>query len=154
MTWKVRKVHLPSGHIVLVDVEDWKKVRLKKFYAYKSGKTIYARTKKGRRIHHIILGKKRGYVIDHINGDGLDNRKENLRHCTIKENTRNRHARTGLSKYKGVSKVRGKKWQANISVDGEKKYLGIFVTQKEAAETYDRAAKKYFGEFAQLNFKD
>jgi len=152
--WKVRKVKLPSGHVALVDKEDWPKVRRKKWYLYKSGQVQYARSSTGRRMHHVILGKKKGFIIDHINGDGLDNRKCNLRHCTIAENSRNRHFRKGESKYKGVARARGKKWQAYITVAGVKMYLGLHVTQEEAARAYDESARKHFGAFANLNFPD
>jgi hypothetical protein len=114
----------------------------------------------------IITGD--GMVIDHINGATLDNRRENLRECSTKQNTWNRAKGRSLSKkslasgskYKGVSRrtYEGKFttrifWTAAIRAEGaSKQYLGSFNTEQEAAQTYDTAAKQFFGPFARLNF--
>jgi hypothetical protein len=97
-----------------------------------------------------------GFVVDHINGDPLDNRKSNLRVCTQAENLRNRRkrAKPTSSKFKGVSRhtiSRQKPWLAKIKSDGKTIYLGTFETEEQAAEAYDRAALERFGTFAHLN---
>jgi len=102
-----------------------------------------------------ILGRelKRSEFVDHINGDGLDNRRENLRLATNSQNQANSGIRrNNTTGYKGVSfhKTLGK-WHATIMVKGKKKHLGYFDTPEEAAEAYNDAARKYFGEFAYLN---
>jgi len=93
--------------------------------------------------------------IDHINNNGLDNRKANLRPATPAQNARNRRkmAAKTSSKYKGVSySASARKWCAAIRVNGQYKYFGLFQNEIEAAKAYDKAAKKYHREFAQLNF--
>ena len=103
-------------------------------------------------LHTLILGKKEGYVIDHINGDTTDNRKSNLRHCTHVENIRNSKSSGGSSIYKGVSKVsRHKPWRARLMLDRKEIHLGLFKTEKEAAKAYNEGAIKHFGKFALLN---
>ena len=84
--------------------------------------------------------------IDHINGDPLDNRIKNLRVCSHKENCRNRKGNN-----KGVRQISSGKFSARITVNCKERYLGSFVTKKEALEAYNLAAKKYFGQFAKLN---
>jgi len=93
--------------------------------------------------------------IDHINCNALDNRRENLRVVTRAQNARNRSKtkKKSSSIYKGVHwKKSDKKWGATIAVNHNKKHLGYFRNEVEAAEAYDEAAKKYHGEFACLNF--
>ncbi|MFH1881710.1 MAG: AP2 domain-containing protein, partial [Planctomycetota bacterium] len=87
-------------------------------------------------------------------GNSLDNRKANLRSATRQQNCWNSSKRrTGLSKYKGVSRnKRGREWKAMLTVNGKTTYLGSFHDQKQAAKAYDAAAKKYYREFAALNF--
>ena len=93
--------------------------------------------------------------IDHINNNGLDNRKANLRLATPAQNARNRRktAAKTYSKYKGVSYHAGqRKWSAAIRVNGQYKYFGLFQNEIDAAKAYDEAARKYHKEFAVLNF--
>lgn len=106
------------------------------------------------RLAFIWMTGKCPELIDHINHDPSDNRWKNLRPATHAQNMRNMRSRTGSSsKYLGVSwgKASGK-WRSEIKVDGNSKHLGLFANEAEAAKAYDEAAKKHFGEFANLNF--
>ena len=96
----------------------------------------------------------KGMATDHINGDGLDNRKQNLRICTHAENLRNRRlGKNNTSGYKGVSWHKlHKLWYAHISHNKKLMSLGYFKDKEEAAKAYDRKAIELFGEFAKLNF--
>lgn len=102
-------------------------------------------------MHRIILGAKPEELCDHINGDKLDNRRQNLRLCNHSQNRRNacgRHSKQ--TRYKGVYPG-GKKWMACIGYNYCKYYLGYFDTPEAAAEAYNKAATKFHGEFARLN---
>lgn len=108
------------------------------------------------KIHRVIMNvtdsKK---LIDHKNGNGLDNRKENLRICSASENAANRkittvHNRIKHSKFKGVTKLNGK-WRAYITLNHSSIHLGFFATAEEAAAAYNKAAVILHGEFAHLN---
>jgi hypothetical protein len=94
--------------------------------------------------------------VDHIDGDGLNNRLENLRLATTTNNNRNQRKRTGRtysSQYKGVSYRQDRDtWLAAIGVDYKRVKLGTYPTEEEAAKAYDVAALQFFGEFARLNF--
>lgn len=106
-------------------------------------------------MHSVVVRPPDGTVVDHINGNPLDNRRENLRVCLIKENVRNSPGRGGLSRFKGVSwNKQAGKWQVAIRANGQRIYLGIYEDELEAASVYNEAAKKYFGEFAYLNVLD
>lgn len=107
-------------------------------------------------LHKEIMNAPKGIQVDHINGDKLDNRKENLRLCTIQENSRNyslpRHNTSG---YKGISWLkRINKWQAQISINNKIVYIGVYFNKEDAAKAYNEAAIKYHGDFAKLNEVD
>jgi hypothetical protein len=110
--------------------------------------------KKGIYLHRLVVKAPDDKLVDHINGNPLDNRKANLRVCTSQENIRNSQKRRGcLSKFKGVTRDarKNKLWRAQICIDGERKSLGYFYTEIEAAHAYAKAAKELFGEFANHN---
>lgn len=106
-------------------------------------------------LHRIIMGITDSKIsIDHIDHDGLNNRKSNLRICTHKQNARNTAARlNSTSKYLGVCLPTGKnRFVAQIRPEGNKIFLGNFINEIDAAMAYDKAALKYYGEYANLNF--
>lgn len=106
-----------------------------------------------RLMHRLILDAPVDMVVDHINGNGLDNRRANLRLASVSQNRVNISSPARLSKsgFIGVSRS-GDKWRVQISCNGVMHSLGVFVDPVEAAHVYDRAAMKLHGEFATLNF--
>ena len=110
-------------------------------------------TRRSVSMHRMVLAAGKGQVVDHINGDGLDNRRCNLRFGTRSLNNANRGGYAPKSGFRGVYTVNNdKKFQARIWVDGKGTFLGRFETAEEAARAYDQAAHKAFGDFARLNF--
>lgn len=103
-------------------------------------------------MHNLIMKPSEGFIVDHINGNGLDNRRSNLRIATRQQNTFNSVHKGGTSKYKGVAldKESGL-WRAYIAKDGKRTWLGRFPDELSAAIAYDKAAKDMFGEYAKLN---
>lgn len=122
-------------------------------YAFKQTSRTLG-TRKYIHLHRVILSRKLGREllpheqVDHINMNGLDNRRENLRLATHSQNNHNRtQYRNNKSGYKGVNK-RGHRWYAAIKVNGKQIHLGTFDTPEQAYEAYKQAAIKYHGEFA------
>ena len=105
-------------------------------------------------IHHPELRDNPNLQVDHINGNRLDNRKENLRLVTPQQNNMNRKPlKNSTSKYKGVFWDKNRnKWLVLIMIGDKSRYLGRYQDEREAALAYDKAAKKLFGEYAHLNF--
>ena len=139
-----------KGKTVLIDAEDYERVKAKKWHFCNR----YARTRDGYNhiyMHQFILGKKEGFVIDHINRNVLDNRKSNLRHCLPAQNSQNRNKlKNKSSRYMGVclaSGNRAKKWRALL----KGKLLGYFENEIDAAVAYNKAAKELYGDYAPLN---
>lgn len=117
----------------------------------RDGKSVYAH----RVIAERMIGRKllRTERVDHINGNGTDNRRENLRIASHAQNLANRDGwRNSSSKYKGVTFYkRDQKWQAKIAPHGKSIHLGYFEDEMEAAKAYNAAALQHFGAFARLN---
>jgi hypothetical protein len=150
---------------VVIDDEDWTTVKNYKWSIhYKNGKVESVQTTVRKRgvkttliLHRLIMNVCT--QIDHIDGNALNNKKENLRVCSTAENCRNRDKhKSNSSGYKGVTYFRQKNKTtenvyivARICVNYKKIHLGIFSTEKEAAIAYNAAALKYHGEFARLN---
>lgn len=107
-------------------------------------------------MHRLIMQPDKDQVVDHINGDTLDNRRANLRVCSRHDNARNARKRAGpnpTSKYIGVSwRPDCQKWRSLVTVNGRRKSVGVFSSEVDAAAAYDRAASLHYGEFARLNF--
>jgi hypothetical protein len=104
-------------------------------------------------MHRQLIDVPDGYVIDHINGCGLDNRRANLRLATVAQNAWNAKKRSPRSGYKGVWFARDKGlWRASIVCNRKRIYLGYFRDRHEAAKAYDKASLKYHGRFAKPNF--
>lgn len=158
---RMKQYILPCGRTIKVDDEDFWRLEKYTWRSYFDGWNYYVRrsstiNKKAKTflLHREVLGiTDRSVYIDHIDHDGLNNQKNNLRKCTPSENKKNVRGR-GSSKYLGVDYHKSSKgWQARIQHNKKQIYLGIYPTEEAAAKAYDEAAKKFHGEFANLNFK-
>lgn len=162
MSPDAREIGLTGGFVALVDAEDfawlsehrWVATGLDGNTRYVVTKAVIAGTKKFVKMHRLIAGAKLGEIVDRVNGDGLDNRRANLRICTHADNMRNRRKhKNNASGSKGAYYDRERnRWRAILLVDGKQKQVGTFDNQIQAARAYDIAALQYFGEFARLNF--
>lgn len=153
-------IPLSQDRFTVIDDDDFKFVVGYTWYAAKNGRTYYAQThvKDGAvwrtvKLHQLLLPD--AVKVDHIDGNGLNNSRSNLRTATTAQNGANRKKdkRPTSSKFKGVSWHRPKSiWISRIKVAGKGCHLGYFASEEEAARAYDKAAIMYFGEYAHLNF--
>ncbi len=141
----MKEIKLTKGAFALVDDEDFEWLNT---FSWHFGKRYAVRKEKGKSVfmHKQIMGASG--IIDHINGNNLDNRKSNLRPATHAENMRNRKMQSNnTSGFRGVHKIKGGYWQAQIKINGIQKYLGIYRTPKEASVVYEKEAEIQYGEF-------
>lgn len=156
----MKEIELSQGKKASVDDRDFEWLNQWKWYCtpIKRG-TCYA-------ARHIYIGGKRTNLfmhqlllitpermeIDHLDGNGLNNTRNNIRICSHAENIHNSSAIIKSSRFKGVSwHAKDKRWRAQIAVNGTRVHLGQFTDEREAAFAYNKAAVLYFGEFARLN---
>lgn len=152
------EVDLTRGLVALIDESDAETVSICSWSAKHEGRSVsgYAVARipgcKQRRrmlLHRLIMCFPL-LCVDHINGNGLDNRRANLRLVTFRQNSQNQHSATGMIPYKGVHASRGL-YASKIRIEERRIFLGRFPTAIEAALAYDAAAVRYFGEFAATN---
>jgi hypothetical protein len=151
-----RQLPLAKGRCALVDDDDFAGVNEYQWHitsrGYVAGKVIIDGAQKLVYLHRFLLNAPPGQYVDHINGDRLDNQRDNLRLVTRAQNQWNRQVQRNRSGYKGVSFHRRKrKFYARIQANGQRYHLGYFDTAEEAAQAYDDAARRLFGEYARLN---
>jgi hypothetical protein len=153
-----RKIELSNGLNALVDDDMYEYLSNWNWYFDRGYARRMSTKDEGKRrvihMHRVILQPKKGLDIDHINGNRLDNRRINLRYATRSQNNMNRFARcvTSKSPYKGVCwRAHAKRWKAYIKINKTQIHIGYFTTAEKAAKAYNKAAIKYFGEFANLN---
>lgn len=147
-----------TNGIVLIDYQDYELIRNYKWSIHANhNKTLYyARTEIKRatiEMQRLIMNPIQGLQVDHINHNGLDNRRKNLRIVTVSQNQANSRKHNGSSKYKGVYlKKEINKWTAGIKYNNKRIHIGYFHNEVDAAIAYDLKAKELFGEYALLNF--
>jgi hypothetical protein len=161
----MKTIPLTKGHSVIVDDDvfewvGWIQWRFdgSRYAVCNISKNMRPRFRRSRMfMHNLVIGEPPiGMVVDHIDGNGLDCRRENLRVIPEEKNAQNRGADCrNKSGFKGASPFYSqgefKKWRACIRVDNKLMHLGLFDDVREAAECYNRAAKVYHGEYARLN---
>ena len=157
----MREVPISGGFVALVDDADYSLVSRFKWYVNPRRRTNYAlrfmrkktgdaTSKRGEYLHHLLIGHVQ---VDHRDGNGLNNQRENLRTASGTQNSANRRkmAFPTASKFKGVHLSR-KRWRSRVRLSGKFIECGTFGTEEEAARAYDAMARKVYGEFARTNF--
>lgn len=158
-----RLIPLTQGFFAIVDAEDWPTLSVFRWHAlrYDNSHTFYAARTVGppnrRRklwMHHAVMDVPNGATVDHIDRNGLNNRRSNLRVATRGQQMMNRPlSPSNSSGYRGVFWLpRASRWYAAIYAEHRRHHLGSFTTREEAAHAYDVAALRLHGQFAQLNF--
>lgn len=154
----MKKLLLRSGEHTLVDDDIYEKVNDVKWGLYVGASNMryvgrYS-NKQMISLHRLITGAKKGQIVDHKNGDTLDNRRQNLRICTHQQNMANRKVqKNNISGYKGVGwEEKKNRYKVRVYKDGREFHVGYYLNVIEAAKAFDKATKKLHGEFARTNF--
>lgn len=146
------------GKYMLIDDEDYHLVSSFSWHLRPDGYAsarVHGSYPKGKSIlaHKLIMPESSDHQVDHINGNGIDNQKSNLRLVTHQQNQWNQKKTSGSSKYKGICwDNERQKWLTQIGFNNKNIYIGRFETEHHAAMAYDISAKELFGEFSSLNF--
>lgn len=157
----MKQIELTQGKVALVDDEDFDRLDKLKWYAqspHEPGLSFYACHKPANSeyvsMHRLVLNAPEGASVDHRDGDGLNNQKQNLRLCTTSQNGMNRKTScNNTSGYKGVCwHKKDKKWDVRIKINGKRIQIGQFFCLIKAAKAYDKKAIELFGDFARPNF--
>lgn len=147
------KADLGDGLVCIIDLSDMELARSLRWFATKNrGKNYAFSTQSAKQfLHCLIMGRK---SIDHIDGNGLNNRRSNLRAATASQNQANKAKQKTptSSRFKGVAKTKAGRWRAEVTCQKVVYRLGTFQTEHEAASAYDAKAKELFGEYAKTNF--
>jgi hypothetical protein len=159
--YSFRRIYLGEGKYTLVNAKDYYWLSDFKWIVYGNRNNFYAVRNKivapnetrPEYMHRLIMNPPPGLLVDHRDTDSLDNRRENLRFATPSQNMQNRRKKKNTtSQYRSVWKVKNGKYESQIYHQGKKIWLGWFDSEVDAARAYDRAALKFRGEFARLNF--
>lgn len=156
----VKELPLTKGYVAIVDDDDYEFVSQWKWSAKVCANTVYAfrsyrRDGKCRTsyLHREIMGNPDGEEVDHIDHNGLNNTRSNLRSATRQQNIFNTRVKTGVSGFRGVEWCKRKrKWRAVIRTSGRRKHIGYFSDPEDGARAYDEFATRLHGEYATLNF--
>lgn len=164
MSDDVRRIWLNNGMCAVVDEDDWYRLQEYKnlWQAQQNQGGVWYATRKvtdpqsGERfkqyLHRVVMNAPPGVLVDHIDGDGLNCRKINLRCTTTHHNTHNYAHPTG-NPFRGITRRRGK-WIAQITENRRKVFIGSYTLPQDAARAYDREARRIYGEHARLNFPE
>lgn len=161
----MKYIPLTQGKFAIVDDEDYDYLMQWKWCAAKDKNTFYAirrirhklKVKQQTiRMHRLLLGAQKGNWCDHVDSNGLNNRRYNIRICTPSENAQNKRLSSqNKSGFKGVCwNKKAKKWQTKIRIGGKQRTIGYYFCLVKAAKAYDAQARKAFGIFARTNFAE
>ena len=148
---EVAFVELTQGKTAIIDAEFTDTVGAYLWCACAVEDRWYAKNYHLGYLHRFILGVDESRLVDHADGDGLNNMRSNLRSCSAAESRRKSRLASGPSRYRGVTKRRNK-WRAKLKMGNLNLHLGDHATEESAALAYDTAALEHFGEFARPNF--
>lgn len=160
-----KEIPLTQGKVAIVDDEDYEPLNAHTWRAVwnsRNDRVLWYATRWTRKsecyprrqllMHRVIANTPARMETDHVDQDGLNNQRHNLRPCTESQNKANRNRqRNNKSGFKGVFCI-GRKWKAFITYQRRSQHLGMFSSPEEAACAYDTKALELFGEFAKLNF--
>jgi HNH endonuclease len=144
------KFPLTRGQCTEIDDLDFDKIRIFTWHATqrRDGRGWYAKSTQGIRMHRLLLNPPSGLIVDHINGDGLDNRRTNLRIGTQSNNCVNRLRTPG--KFLRGARPKKNRWQASIKLNGKQRHLGYFASELEAHNAYLVEATRLYGDWMPL----